>query len=315
MRERHTFGERTKTRATDEAKRKFFLIYEGKDTERIYFEQIEQCRNVLMIDPLIELVPVFRSFSEEGWSNPRKIVDQVIQHLHEAKSGQITHKRLLDWFMDYFYETGILTTSKVEARSIYAELNGICTDRLRRALSDMVDSVEDAAFQIASCLVERRGMNQLLENVPQILKHISITYDEDVDKICFIVDRDSGSFTLEQYDYVLGVCRDKGFGFYLTNPNFEFWLLLHFDAVKLLDQEKLLKNPKVTTDRRYAEDELRKLLPNYEKSKYRVGDLMSKIDTAIENEKLYCEDATELKSHLGSRVGILIQEMRGQKTE
>lgn len=39
------FAQRTRTRNTDEAKRKYFLVYEGKETEEIYFESVSQNRS------------------------------------------------------------------------------------------------------------------------------------------------------------------------------------------------------------------------------------------------------------------------------
>lgn len=48
------FAQRTRTRNTDEAKRKYFLVYEGKETEEIYFESVSQNRSKIGIDPLIE---------------------------------------------------------------------------------------------------------------------------------------------------------------------------------------------------------------------------------------------------------------------
>ena len=36
----------------------------------------------------------------------------------------------------------------------------------------------------------------------------------------------------------------------LTNSCFEFWLLLHFDKVFELEQNKLLENPKVTAKKK-----------------------------------------------------------------
>lgn len=141
-----------------------------------------------------------------------------------------------------------------------------------------------------------------------------ITYSEGFDKICLIVDRDKKSFLSvpknNQYDYVLRTCREKGFGFYLSNPCFEFWLLLHFDEVVQLDREKLLENPLVSAKRRYTEQEIRRLLPGYSKSKYNVSLLMERIEVAVKNESMYCEDIEELEHELGSNVGLLIQELR-----
>ena len=72
MRENRTFAERTKVLKTDEANKKYFLVYEGSDTEVIYFDAIRSLREDIGINPLIELIPIIRSFSEEGWSNPKK---------------------------------------------------------------------------------------------------------------------------------------------------------------------------------------------------------------------------------------------------
>ena len=65
--------------------------------------------------------------------------------------------------------------------------------------------------------------------------------------------------TFAERTKVLKTCREKGFRFYVSNPCFEFWLLLHFDEVFDLDRDKLLENPQVTAKRRYTEHELRKL--------------------------------------------------------
>lgn len=76
MRESRTFAERTKVLKSDETIKKYFLIYEGTNTEMIYFDAVRSLREEIGINPLIELVPVIRSFSEEKWSNPKKILDK-----------------------------------------------------------------------------------------------------------------------------------------------------------------------------------------------------------------------------------------------
>ena len=85
MRESRTFAERTKVLKSDEAVKKYFLIYEGSDTEVIYFDAVRTMRESIGINPLIELIPIIRSFSEEGWSNPKKILDRVGGNLRESK--------------------------------------------------------------------------------------------------------------------------------------------------------------------------------------------------------------------------------------
>lgn len=71
-----------------------------------------------------------------------------------------------------------------------------------------------------------------------------------------------------------------------------------------------IDNPKVTAKRRYAENELRRIYPRYNKSSYQAEALVKGIDKAIENEKKFCEDAEGLKETVGSNIGVLITWMR-----
>ena len=245
MRESRTFAERTKALKSDEAIKKYFLVYEGSDTEVMYFDAVHLLREDIGINPLIELIPIIRSFSEEGWSNPKKILDRVIQNLRESKEQLISYESLLNRIMDYLYETKVITTSKVLARNIW------------KVIESFISTPEN-----------------------------------------------------NQYRYVLDKCREMGFQFYVTNPCFEFWLLLHFDEVFQLDKQKLLDNPKVTAKRRYAENELRRIYPGYSKTRYYAEPFVRDIDKAIENEKEFCEDIEELKDSVGSNIGKLICEMR-----
>lgn len=314
MREKKMFAQRTRIRNTDEAKRKYFLVYEGKETEEIYFESVSQNRSKIGINPLIELVPVVRSYSEEGWSNPKKIVDRMLLNLEESRLGVVSYETLLNWFMDYLYEEEILTNSKVKAKSLWQTLEWICKEKLHVMLTEQVENLEQTCRVIAEYFQDKEGYEQIIDDVPLIIQNRSITYAEGFDRVCFVVDRDRGSFVAHpennQYEYVLNKCREKKFGFYLTNPCFEFWLLLHFDDVKELNKQQLLDNPKITAKRRYTEQELRKRLNGYTKSSYDADWFINRIDVAIQNEKQYCEDAEELEHLVGSRIGMLIEEMR-----
>lgn len=126
MRESRTFAARTKVLKSDEVKQRYFLVFEGVSTEKIYFEALETARDDLEINPLIELVPIIRSYSEDGWSNPKKILDRIISNLEEEKTGQFTYESLLNRIMDYLYDEKILTTSKVQAHAVWRILEEGC---------------------------------------------------------------------------------------------------------------------------------------------------------------------------------------------
>lgn len=314
MRESRTFAERTKVLKSDEAVKKYFLIYEGSDTEVIYFDAVRTMRESIGINPLIELIPIIRSFSEEGWSNPKKILDRVIENLRESKEQFISYESLLNRIMDYLYETKVITTSKVLARNIWKTMLQTCDKKLKKSTEDRVDNVETSCKILIEDLREEYEVVNIVEDISEIIKDSGLTYEEGFDQICLIVDRDKDSFIStpenNQYKYVLDKCNEMGFQFCVTNPCFEFWLLLHFDEVFELDEEKLLNNSKVTAKRRYAENELRKIWPGYNKSSYHSEKLVENIDKAIENEKKFCEDIEKLENSVGSNIGRLVQRMR-----
>ena len=314
MRESRTFAERTKVLKSDEAVKKYFLIYEGSDTEVIYFDAVRTMRESIGINPLIELIPIIRSFSEEGWSNPKKILDRVIENLRESKEQFISYESLLNRIMDYLYETKVITTSKILARNIWKTMLQTCDKKLKKSTEDRVDNIETSCKILMEDLCEEYEVVNIVEDISEIIKDSGLTYEEGFDQICLIVDRDKDSFIStpenNQYKYVLDKCNKMGFQFCVTNPCFEFWLLLHFDEVFELDEEKLLNNSKVTAKRRYAENELRKIWPGYNKSSYHSEKLVKNIDKAIENEKKFCEDIEQLENSVGSNIGRLVQKMR-----
>ena len=314
MRESRTFAERTKVLKSDEAVKKYFLIYEGSDTEVIYFDAVRTMRESIGINPLIELIPIIRSFSEEGWSNPKKILDRVIENLRESKEQFISYESLLNRIMDYLYETKVITTSKILARNIWKTMLQTCDKKLKKSTEDRVDNIETSCKILIEDLREEYEVVNIVEDISEIIKDSGLTYEEGFDQICLIVDRDKDSFIStpenNQYKYVLDKCNKMGFQFCVTNPCFEFWLLLHFDEVFELDEEKLLNNFKVTAKRRYAENELRKIWPGYNKSSYHSEKLVKNIDKAIENEKKFCEDIEKLENSVGSNIGRLVQKMR-----
>lgn len=313
MRESRTFAERTKVLKTDEARKRYFLVFEGASTEKIYFEALENARDDVDIDPLIELVPIMRSYSEDGWSNPKKILDRIIANLEEEETGLFTYESLLNRIMDYLYDEKIITTSKVQAHALWGILEEGCRKILNRCLTDTVDNLVKDCNKLTEYLNQESDVVNIVDDISDIIRASNITYDSRFDKICLIVDRDKESFLAnpenDQYGYVLETCMAKGFGFYVSNPCFEFWLLLHFDEVFALDKDKLLENPQVTAKRRYTEHELRKLLPGYSKGNYKADILMKQIETAIRNEEKFCEELNGLRDKVGSNIGKIIKEL------
>lgn len=314
MRELKTFGERTLAPSPRKPKPKYLLVYEGEKTEAIYFDAIKELRHEIGLNPLLDLVPLVRGYSEKGWSNPQKLVERVIAKLAEQQQKSISYATLMDRLLE-----------ELDAQlnpAVYVKIfNDICRDELKVTKKNLIasDDLPKCCRKVLELFIQKATLKELVlavdfdETIDKIVNAKDITYDPDYDKICFIIDRDRESFTLEQYEKVKAICQQKNFGLFVTNPCFEFWLLLHFKEVFTASPEKLLKNQKEGRQR-YTEKLLRQVMNAYEygfsKNKYAADVLVRKVDYAIQNEKQFCEDLTELEHQLGSNLGLLITELR-----
>ncbi|BET14440.1 RloB family protein [Fusobacterium vincentii] len=312
MRERKNFAERTRISKEDRTRKKYFLVFEGNRTEGIYFNAINELKDKIGINPLIEIISIERTYTEEGWSYPKKILEQLLKDLKEIENGELSYKTLIDKIMWIIIEDEKFSSKILKEISPEEIIEDIKNEI--ESLDNIVENIEEDCEFFLNMIIKKFFLT--IEEIPNILETVlknieneQITYSEDIDKMCLIVDRDKKSFKEEQYNYVKEECKKKNFKFFVTNPCFEFWLLLHFDEVHSINREELLENKRVNSKVRYVQSELKKYFP-YNKNRYNAELLIEKIDLAIENEKSFCEDIEELKDELGSNVGLLIQELK-----
>ena len=312
MREKKNFAERTRISKEDRTRKKYFLVFEGNRTEGIYFNTINELKDKIGINPLIEIISIERTYTEEGWSNPKKILEQLLKDLKEIENGKISYKTLVDKIIEIIMEDEKISSKILKEISSEKMIENIKNEI--ESLDNIVENVEEDCEFLLNMIIKKLFLT--IEEIPNILETVlknienkQITYSEDIDKMCLIVDRDKKSFKEEQYNYVKEECERKSFKLYVTNPCFEFWLLLHFDEVHLINKEELLENKRASSRVRFVESELKKYFP-YNKNKYNAELLIEKIDSAIENEKRFCEDIGELKDKLGSNIGLLIKELK-----
>ena len=312
MRERKNFAERTRISKEDRTRKKYFLVFEGNRTEGIYFNAINELKDKIGINPLIEIISIERTYTEEGWSHPKKILEQLLKDLKEIENGELSYKTLIDKIMWIIIEDEKFSSKILKEISPEEIIEDIKNEI--ESLDNIVENIEEDCEFFLNMIIKKFFLT--IEEIPNILETVlknieneQITYSEDIDKMCLIVDRDKKSFKEEQYNYVKEECKKKNFKFFVTNPCFEFWLLLHFDEVHSINREELLENKRVNSKVRYVQSELKKYFP-YNKNRYNAELLIEKIDLAIENEKRFCEDIEELKDKLGSNIGLLIKELK-----
>lgn len=158
---------------------------------------------------------------------------------------------------------------------------------------------------------------------PKVMLNKMVEYknnQDDIDKndefwlICDIDKYSHDKKTDKDYLKLVREAKKEGINLGITNPNFEFWLLLHFYEVKLCNQEDLYENAKKSKNgKRFIEKELVKVLSSYNKSRIVFSDYMDRIGLAIEQEKCYEADAEKAFGKLSSNIGGLIERMKNSE--
>ena len=224
MREKKGFSERTRLHDSNVPKRKYILAFEGKDTEPIYFDMVDRKKKELGINSLVELSPIVRSFSEDGWSHPKKIAETIVDKLKIQSSGKYPINEIIDWIVEYLYSIGERT---IQSKTIKDDLQDICENELDMVLDNRIDYEKLA--DLIECILDRYNQRncvlsfeELQKRAKEIIQENNITYDPEFDHLCLIVDRDRRSFKDEQYNEVLTMCVDNRIDLYISNPCFEF---------------------------------------------------------------------------------------------
>lgn len=287
-------------------KRKYFLIYEGELTEPMYFDGIIENQNKLSISESLSIISVLRSIKDLHNSHPKHVFALAKEIIETNQDGTITSGNLKKC-IDDFIETKEDDDKEKKLQVVYEYFenyanNEIYLDEIYNVIVDIfkIDIFSDLAEKVLNYLNNQMNL---------------LDYNPKIDKINLIIDRDKNSFKDFQYDSLLKDCQDRNISLYVSNPSFEVWLLMHFDEFDDLDFDKLLENKRVGTSknaRKYA-DKMLSEISGYDKTNLNFSKFVDKIDIAIEREKKYCEDIKELKSNVGSNVGILITELRTNK--
>ena len=302
MREIKKFGERSASQNKVRLS-KYILIMEGEKTEPLYFDAVNNNKEKIGISSLIQLVPMVRTISEEHWSNPLKLLEEFLRKKTES-ANHITYKTFIDCIVDTIYSDDSFNIANSGFdKVVFSELMRFYPkNKLNEYIKDTDQEVKNVIqhFKIWSTFTK------IIESyIHQKIEEQTLNLDDD-DKICLVVDRDPGSFT--QFNEVFSICKDNNVKFYITNPRFEFFLLLHSPNIDSLDKNKLFSD-----ENNYLHSELRNMLGSYSKEKFDTEYFISHIQNAISNEKKFCEDIQQLENTLGSNVGLLLQELLDAK--
>lgn len=261
-------------------KRKFFFVIEGEKTEKIYIQEVAQ--NVKK-EALIDVLILERI--QGSHSNQYKITATIKNYLDtHAQLNEHIKEKLIDLSIKYDEEE----LSESELLEILLEILGDAKEAL------IIEHNNNVIEQI-------RALNELK------------SYEKGFDRICLVLDRDYRSFKDSQYDKVINICHENDFLLGITNPNFEFYLLLHLDDATSYDQEKIKTNPRETTQKKYVEYILNSKLGeherSYKKNNYDANFFIGRFLNYKENITGYAEDNLILKNEIGSSVHHILSHL------
>jgi hypothetical protein len=128
------------------------------------------------------------------------------------------------------------------------------------------------------------------------------------DELCMVIDRDKQSWTKAELATVARQCAQKQFLLALSNPAFEFWLLLHLKDLNTYTAEE--KKELLENKGQYLKKELKLLLTGFNSSKLNFDDFWQLIPLAIQRaETLDTLPQDRWPNELGSRVYLLMKKI------
>jgi hypothetical protein len=272
-------GNRFERPETQSIKRVVFLSVEGEVTERRYFEFVRESRETLGIKSVVEIHVLRRGDSS---SSPEKVVELLENYLEVRNNN------------DFLAEVDKLELKHYDKEFIHKYLEA----------PDTIDVKEKRQFE-GFLKEEQLDLTYLL-----FLNKFKGSDNGENDVFGIVIDRDAGNHSPENMARIFDECDEKGYRCFLTNPRFEFWLLLHVADVKSEypdELEKMLDFNDETVDKHLLEKTgggkkiQRKTFDTY---------FLPNIDTAIERANGLCTSRNKLLDQLGSTLGELFELLR-----
>lgn len=265
-------------------KKVVFLSVEG-NTEKNYFDFIDKYRKEIGIESLVH-IETLSKLSKDGQSDPEQVFDLLNECLQIRDEGilpQDIFAALKDNVPNYSIDY------------ITKYLSGQLPDNdAKKLFNDIKMAGIDLNYQ----------------------KFLSNYKGEDGnDVFAIVIDRDCQNHSEEMLKNLLARCKEKKCLFFLTNPCFEFWLLLHVSDVKNEYSDQLAEiqeNKKISNRHTFVSSKLSEKAHHAKKITHRKFEksYLPNIDLAIERSKQFSQDENELMNKLGSNMPELFSILR-----
>ena len=309
--------------------KRYFIAFEGF-TEYSYFLGLKQNKDDsrIGISKKIDIQCLSRFDQNAGDSNPIKIEEAMGDYRTLICEGRYTVRLFVSTIVQEVFTHLCSSMDRSDKKKCQYALHNL----QRELISDLytsefvdgemiLDNKWDEATQFCRTRIDSgrfRGCGRYVK-VPRNRK--IDTFDSKNDVFCLVVDRDVSSNPTKKYKELVSLCEKEEIRLYITNPCFEFWLILHYPEALKLDEsecEKMKSNEKMQVGegvyKTYSELKLLELDPSYTKTTLDfVGIYMDKVSEAVDNAHSFETDLSRLEGTIGSNVGCLIDNLRSCK--
>lgn len=302
-----TFNKRSNSDVRTRAK-KYYLAFEGSVTEIQYINGLIDYRDEIGINVSFDIIPLTRFTAEKSNSSPHKwALPLLLKTIAEYKSEKMSVSTLVSHGVEWAVES-CMVRGKNNSRQLRETRMAVIAEfeRIGYASDYLIDESELEVFcQILftqMCIAFQKNSHKTaIQTLKQYVQNQRRFYSERSDKACLIIDRDEKSFKpAERYDDVVADCDKHKISLYVSNPRFEFWILLHSEDIGYVDVQRIKE------DSDYLDKCIKEAFPAYSKTSIHFENFKDKIRTAIRNESLFCEDVKLLKTEVGSNLGLFV---------
>ena len=259
----------------------YFISVEGVATEVEYLQGLSDYRTELSINALVN-IEVLRRKTKDGYSAPEQVIELLEEYLSLREAGNDIFPDIPDEIKNNFSPDFI---------QLYIET------------PESISPKERNRFELA---LRKTGYDLAYR------KYLS-KYTSNFDEFCILIDRDAGSHSSEDMNFILQYCKEKKYRCFITNPCFEFWLLLHFSDVyeEYSDQLDLIReNKKVSNAHTFVSNELSVKAHHGKKGIAFKEKYLPHIEEAIIRASKFASDNEALITDIGCNIWILIKEMQ-----
>ena len=298
----------------------------------------EPNKDTTEIDYFRDSVIEYKYLVKEGKYKKRQLAGSIVENLCKEVRRKYKEQYQSNINNDFLYLFSIFVQKLlIKKLSDYVNNKGDI-ENVTDAITDSIELINSLEFDDIKQQTELNGFGEkYVELMMKLIKDSLLTmdrpkedmrklsFDEKLDIFALVIDRDQWckDRNVEDYSKYIYRCKyiDK-ISLHITNPAFEFWLMMHFDYFdKKFDDDDnytdLIKNRKKFYEGKwtnYAEIELDKYFKkrgtSYNKydldHRLFIKDDCKPIKHALDIVGTYPTDNDELLNHIGSSVGELL---------